>query len=244
LFIAFMVHSGHFSIMKLLSCSRLGFGPAALASVALLLSQPQAGAATLVSNLNNTSVGSNIVGDIGAIFANGGIYGRIAQKFTAGVSAVIGSATLFLDTGGTNTDQLRVDIYSDNAGNPGTSLAQLTGPGNPAAGQNTWTGTVPVTGGSSYWVVTSVTSFPLPQSAAGQKKFWSYTDDLSQTGDAGWSIADDQLYSFNNGISWTSFSDSSQMLSISGDVSAAPEPGRSALLMIGLAGAALRRRRA
>ena len=230
--------------MKLLNSSRLGFASVALASVALLLNQPQAGAATLVSNLDNTSVGSNIVGDFSTVLANGGAYARLAQKFTAGVSAVIGSATLFLDTGGTNTDQFRVDIYSDNAGNPGASLAQLSGPGNPALGQNTWTGSVPVTGGSSYWVVTSVTAFPLPQSAVGQKKFWSYTDDLSQTGDAGWSIADDLKYSLNSGISWDTFSDSSQMLSISGIASAAPEPGRALLLMIGLTGAGLRRRRA
>jgi len=214
-----------------------------LASLVFFLSAPQGIAATFVSNLANSVADTNIVGDFNTSLANGGIYARLAQKFTAGASTVLGSATLLMAAGGTNTDQFRVDIYSNNAGNPGTPLAQLSGPGNPAAGENTWTGTVPVTSGTSYWIVTSVTAFPNPNSAVGQKKFWSYTDSLSETGDSGWSIADQLKFSSNNGLSWDLFDGSAQMLSL-GSVDVAPEPTRAALFMIGLAGMVMRRRRA
>ena len=159
---------------------------------------------------------------------------HLAQKFTVGSSAILGQATLQMGSG--NAHLFYVDIFSDAAGKPGTSLARLAGPFSPTAGANTYTGSVPLSSGTNYWVVASTSPIH------NELETWSVTTTTTETAQSGWSLADTYAYSINGGSTWDE-GGASMQVSLEGSLVAAPEPSRSLLTLAALGCLALRRRR-
>jgi hypothetical protein len=196
---------------------------------ALQLGASKASAVVLASNLSASSDGYLEVG------ATSVTNTHLAQKFTVGSSAILGQATLQMGSGGSAL-LFHVDIFSDAAGKPGTSLATLTGPLSPTAGVNTYTGSVPLNAGTNYWVVASTYPF------LNQLENWSVTTTTTETAQSGWSLADTYAYSINGGSTWDE-GGASMQVSLEGSLVAAPEPSRFILTLAALGCLALRRRR-
>jgi hypothetical protein len=132
-----------------------------------------------------------------------------------------------------------VEIYSDGGvSGPGVLLAALIGPSNPnSPGNYAYEPTIPLALDAStlYYIVASV-----PQSGGDNSGYyWIGTDDGSETGDSGWSIANESWFSTNDGASWTQngFPSAAKF-----SVSVVPEPSSVLLLGTGVCGLLLRRR--
>ncbi|MCF7688951.1 MAG: PEP-CTERM sorting domain-containing protein [Cephaloticoccus sp.] len=119
-----------------------------------------------------------------------------ANSFTTGSEQVtLSSVTLALHSGTTATG-FSLQLYSDNAGNPGSSLETLAGTSSPTGGGNfTYTSSgTSLLNGTTYWLVTS--------STVGNVRPYG-TASHSETGEPGWLIGDTFYYTNNSGATWT-----------------------------------------
>ncbi len=187
-----------------------------------------ASASVFVTNLGNTSTSS----DTALAFA-GSSQVKVAQMFTVGVDdATLTGVTLNIGTsipGGT----FHVDLFSDASGVPGTSLTTLSGSTTPS-GNSTYTpaGSVPLTNGSSYWVV----AYNVSAGFSGYNV--NETSDLSASTLGGWALGGVSTFS---GGSWA-VPDTAKHALI--QITAVPEPAETAgLIGLALAGFALWRKR-
>lgn len=216
-------------------------GSACAALLLMLAAAPrEAAAATVVSNLGNSTDAL-----YGVIFSSGiGLGFERANAFTTGSTAMIlDSVTLDMDVAYDNGGGFKVSLYSTITGLPGTDLGvTFTGDTTPdTAGLYTYTASAfTLAASTTYWLVASV-----PQLAPDKDYAWNVTNDLSQTGDPGWSIDANASRFFLSGVpgSWSSNASEALKFSVQASAAAAPEPSRALLLMGGVLGVALRRRR-
>jgi hypothetical protein len=198
---------------------------------------PAQGSTTFLSNVGQTSVGSNLVGSdswLAATFFTGGNAGGY----------MLNSVQLsMLDSSGSPND-FTVMIYSANIGvgiNPGSSVGTLTGSANPStAGIYTYTATSALTlsPGAYFIVLTSGTA------VANGAYDWSLSGVNSYTSTDGWRVTGGMssgVYQSFNGASWTSLSATYPEFAI--NATATPEPGVIGLFALGGLLIAFQRRR-
>jgi len=197
-----------------------------------------ASANTVVSNLGEAGGASVSVGP----FSSNTQGDPLAQAFstpTTGPGWTLNSLTFTLDALGSGAGGLTVELYSDNAGIPGTSLATLSGTSPSVTGfanyTFTTTSTVTLATNTTYFAVLTA-----PSPTSTDKYRWRQTT-TGQTGDPGWAIADSSYY-YNSGSVWTQDTGTPNYIAV--DASAVPEPS-TVLLVLAAAGGAyfLKRRR-
>jgi len=191
-------------------------------------------AVSLVSNIANPQ------GEEDMFYQGSSLY----QAFQTGSTAatVQGIQLKFGYVG--NASGTGVSIYSDVGGQVGASLASFApmGPLGLMAYQTfDFSGSLNVNANSNYWLVLSATG---GTDLDGNTPFSSMnyvaiTDDGSQTGLPGWTLANSHY--FGSPSSLVEYSGNSIQVAISG--SAVPEPSSISLLVLGLSALALRRRR-
>jgi hypothetical protein len=179
----------------------------------------------LSDNLANASGGRSMVLDTS----------WAAAKFTTDGQAYNFRSVVLLMSGIQNVgSSAQVDIYSDSGANkPGAAVGTLISPGSYTPGLTPTTFTspgVPLAASSSYWVVLKA-----PTGGLG----WSYTTDPSGTG-AGFAL--DWSQSLDAGSTWSTTSFPPYQMQVNAD--AVPEPSQWAIMVLGLAGYAARRRQA
>lgn len=211
----------------------------ALIAVCLILAitlAPQAQAATVVSNLGNTSDGSLAVNNLTGPLGFAGV--DAANSFTTGAAATLESVTLSLS--GFGVVDFKVALYLDSAGLPGTSLVTLTGNSNPSSlGLYTYTGTYALAASTTYWVVASVPH----DVAVNHLANWYSTTNPSETGQPGWSIGDGSAQRhWSSGVP-EAWAGSDRALQFSAETMSVPEPGRATLLFGSVCLATVLRRR-
>ncbi len=158
----------------------------------------------------------------------------IAKEFTTGAStANLFSVDLEVQITGAPSG-FGVSLYNDVAGQPGTSLAILTGP---APSDPTYTDLsydVPantiLSASTSYWLVFSATAAPDFNNAFEVGRLPS--SDTSYSGLSGWSIIPGDAGSGNAGGSWNVYpGDNNPMIQVS--IGEVPEPAMLALSALG-----------
>jgi hypothetical protein len=111
-----------------------------------------------------------------------GVNNAMAEGFTMTQSASLASVSLYLDLFSTTGpgSNLALSIYSDNSGNPGTDLYDLstnvtgTTSGSPALATFSGTGSFTLSAGTSYWLDLYATN---PASSTGTSVQWDGTLD-------------------------------------------------------------------
>jgi hypothetical protein len=153
-----------------------------------------------------------------------------AEKFTSSVSGYIDSLkiSLFSTLAGTNPGT--VQLFSDNGGVLGSSLATLavTEPGYGTAATGSYSSGVSLTKGTSYWIVAT---------GASPEQVWEY---MNLSAPQAVTLYGGQQQSFSNlvttGTYYSSASDS-QAFGLVVDVAAAvPEPSTWAMMILGFLG--------
>lgn len=160
---------------------------------------------------------------------------QVASGFTVSTSANYSLNSISIISGVTNdlTD-LRMNIYADNSGEPGSLLTTFTGSG---TNYSSFTFSpvsafTLITGNSYFWAIEALTDGTYMEAAS--------TGSFDQSGDPGWSIYDGAYLSGFTPGTWFLVGD---VTLFSVDATAIPEPS-SALLGIGaVALLTLRRRR-
>lgn len=189
-----------------------------------------AGPPTNASNLFETVTGTSVV--------NSSMWW--STGFTTDNSAAgwtLTSVTLSMVGSVSNTGNLVISLYSNNASKPGTSLGTLSGSYPTSSGQFTFTTAgISLAPNTTYHLVTGV-------SAPGNTYNWNYVG----TNQTGWSIADTSYGSDNQGSAWF-YSTSPNAFSVTATASAVPEPSTCATILgaaaLGAFAARNRRRRA
>jgi hypothetical protein len=210
---------------------------AVLASAVIALNS--ANAAIVFGNLGASGTG--------AIQASGGINLNSttwrAIGFTAGgTDLVLNTATIGVFVNNTGKVNMRVDLYSNNAGLPGTSLANTTQTidANTLDQPITFTLNRTLTAGTTYWIVAQRTGGAGNSSAL----VWRPADGLvvpTTQNASGWlSLGNNTaVTSLNDGASWGSTGNgSSSSISLSASAAPIPEPGTWAAMAIFAGGAA------
>lgn len=185
---------------------------------------------------SNAAIGYNSISNFNVIYAQG---------FTTGTSLyVLNSVDLPLAVTGAGNGSPLLQIYSDNAGNPGTALSATFN--NPTFGAQTvynlsLSTPFALAASTSYWLVLSDTT------AASQTKFnWYYSDTFSApTGRNGSGLTHlAAARSLNGGTVWTTNNTFAQT-GITLNATAVPEPGTYILGVIstGIMAAIARHRR-
>ena len=185
---------------------------------------------------SNAAIGYNSPTNFNVIYAQG---------FTTGTSLYdLNSFDLPLAVTGAGNGSPQLQIYSDNAGNPGTALnATFTNPtfGAQSLYNLSLSTTFAMSASTSYWLVLSDTT------AASQTKFnWFYSDSFSaptaQNGSGLTYLA--AARSLNGGAAWTTNNGFAQT-GITVNATAVPEPGTYVLVVIatGVMAAVARRRK-
>lgn len=211
------------------------------------ITQTRGDGAVTVSNLGNSASGNWVVGN--GVSGSPQDFPR-ANSFTTGAGPgwTLNSLTLSLEEFFTVSGSITVEVFSDNAGAPGTSITVFSGP-DPvglAAADYTYTpdSTLSLSALTTYWVVASGPfEGALPDSYA-----WSRTADTSEsTADPGWSIGDDTLEatSGNSNVTWDNWTPVSvnQPVRFSVDATAVPEPSSIGFCALGVVSLLLGRRR-
>ena len=190
--------------------------------VSLMVVQiPVQAAISLVSNLGNAGAAT-------VIFSPGSVY----QSFQVGSSgATISSVNLAFGSVA-NPTGVRVFLLLDNSSAPGASLGNFSLDGLPASisgGSPAFTGSFNLLANTRYWIEVANT-------AGGQSDI-SYTTDVSETGQTGWSMGNSFLWDFG------AVTSGSIRMAITGTPSSVPEPSSITLLALGLGALAFHRRR-
>ena len=180
-------------------------------------------ATVVVSNLSQSTFGT----DSGVLVAAG-------QQFTTGSTTEnLQSVTLRLLG---SADSLNVSLYSDNAGNPGTSLLSLGSLTPSGSGYANYSLTAPsafsLVASTAYWVVATYNGTPS----------WAYTYSTSYTGTG--SLGN--VANSTTGVgSWTTYSGAFEPYQLEVDSGAAsvPEPSTLALIGLGVVGLGFGRRK-
>ncbi|MGH7993282.1 MAG: choice-of-anchor R domain-containing protein [Limisphaerales bacterium] len=132
-----------------------------------------------------------------------------------------------------------LSLYSNNSGQPGSSVGVLSGSSNPSvAGNYTYTASgVTLSASTSYWVVgDAATAFP------NGSFLWGDTTSPAYTSSGGWSINNaTRDISHDGGSTWTATGVS--LLRFSVTATAVPEPQSFALAGLGLTLVFFRRRK-
>lgn len=196
----------------------------------------------IFSNLGNPDSSSNAAIGYNSIPSFNVIY---AQGFTTGTSLYeLNSVDLPLAVTGAGNGSPQLQIYTDNAGNPGTALnATFTNPSFGAQSVYNLNLSTPfaLSASTSYWLVLSDTT------AASQTKFnWYYSDTFSApTGQNGSGLTYlAAARSLNGGTAWTTNNAFAQTgITVNG--TAVPEPGTYVLgaIATGVMSAVAHRRR-
>lgn len=168
----------------------------------------------------------------------------VANAFTTDAtnsSYELVSVTLTIAGADNNSGNFFVALFSDDSGQPDSSMQILSGEANPETGGDytyTPSSTVTLLPSTTYHLVTGVSS------GAGAYR-WGYTNSSSETNSGGitWTIADLGSESSDSGSSWVTSVAAVQMFSVT--VSPVPEPQTYAVWLgvISLGWVVLRRRR-
>jgi hypothetical protein len=192
--------------------------------IALIPVLPQAvpGQGTLyVSNLGKTSTGSGAVGSDA----------WIAQMFLTGTEPngyILNSVQLLMNPASGSPSNLSVSVYNNTGSGPGVSLGSLTGPDPAGGGVFTYsTSGITLASRSGYCLV--LTSGSPVADGAYQ---WSATTQLTSSN--GWIIVDGHFTS-TNGSTWSPLPIRVKTFQVALFGTAVPEPGATALLVLGLA---------
>jgi hypothetical protein len=198
----------------------------------------EAAGAITVSNLGNLPAFTSVISATDP-FGEGR---ESANVFTTGTSATfLDEITLEMASAFATGGGFQLSLFSDNVGAPGVDLGvTFSGSTNPAtAGQYSYTPTSSFTllASTSYWVVATVPHVSPPD----RYYRWLDTENLSESGEPGWSIGASVFWDFVGG-SHTAWIGSGRSLLFSVEATAVPEPSLS-LLLLGGCGALLLRRR-
>lgn len=194
-------------------------------------------AATTVSAQGTLYVSS--LGTTNPIFVGLGANYWMAQPFQTGPAASAYSLDsvqlLMLVTGTSSGNNLHVSLYSDNGGEPGSSLAPLSGSDPTSSGLCTYTASsVPLAASTTYWI--------LVNSGLVQNGFpvflWGATQSSDYVSNGGWGLGA-PMYSTDS-ASWQPAPYYAGQIAIRATV---PEPSAGVLLGLGLAAVLLRRRK-
>ena len=180
----------------------------------------------LVSNISNSQSEEDIFSDSSSLF----------QSFQTGsTSATIQQIEFMFGFLG-NPSGVNVDIYNDANGKAGSLLSSFarTNVVPDYWSASIFTGSLLVSANSNYWVVLSMASVD----GAPPYGYVAITDDSSQNGTNGWSLADSHY--LGDILSPIESAGTSIKMKISGVV---PEPSTFSLFALGLGGMAFRRRR-
>ncbi|MBA2919554.1 PEPxxWA-CTERM sorting domain-containing protein [Sphingomonas sp. MAH-20] len=194
----------------------------AATSAATLYDQPYDGSGALIASQNDTGGGNGNFATVYDNFTLGGASTVTGVSFTGGYfnPPTVGNITSFT-----------LNFYADNAGQPGSSLATASIPGN---------------GGESCVSTICTYSVAVNFAAAAGTQYWlSIVPDVAFPPQWGWATG-----SNGDGVAYQDFFGSRSRLTadlaftLTGNA-AVPEPATWALMLggFGLAGAALRRRR-
>ena len=125
---------------------------------------------------------------------------RYAHQFTAGGAATITSATNQLSSAQKYPSSTKVVIWSNVSNLPGTQLGSLTWQSTSAGNVATYTGSVSLSAGGTYW-------YEVQPTAAIANHYYCTTASTSQTGSAsGWLQLKTLVASGSDSSSWTTFS--------------------------------------
>ena len=194
--------------------------------ILLIVLSPLARGAVVLSNLSDTPAATTFVGSDS----------WVAQSFITGASTqgyLLDSISLSLAAPNSAPSGFEVSIYSNNGGQPGSSVQTLVGSSNPGSGITLYTSASSLTlsPSTTYWIVTSADT-----SVASDNYYkWQYTNDSAIASTNGFSVnlaSGTWALSDNSGSSWEIGSGAPQMFSVSATV--VPEPGSLCLLMAGL----------
>ena len=197
-----------------------------------------------ISPLSASTVLSNLANSFGDYVQlnNGPLTVQGAQAFTTGSGTwTLNSVTIQLQAFASGTDDLILTLNADdNGGIPDTLLAalDLTPSGTISTSPTDYTYdpavTVTLDGDTTYWLVASTTSTIYN---------WRGTTSNSYTGDPGWSLATEHYVKVNSNPWTPSGASSSLFVSIDATAAPVPEPSAWALMVGGLFGIALWRRK-
>jgi hypothetical protein len=194
-------------------------------------------AATTVSAQGSLYVSS--LGTTNPIFVGLGANYSMAQPFETGTApsayALNSVQMLMLVTGTPGGSDLHVSLYSDNGGQPGSSLTPLSGSDPTSSGVCTYTASgVLLAPSTTYWILVT--------SGLVQNGFpvflWGATQSSDYVSNGGWSLGA-PLYSTDS-ANWQAAPYYAGQIAIRATV---PEPSACALLGLGLAMVLLRRRK-
>jgi len=136
-----------------------------------------------------------------------------AQSFTVGSSAEVLTTVDVSLFPGSPSGQFFVDLYSNNAGSPGTMLEALTGNNNPSGGTETYTSSgSSLSANTTYWIVQGISS-------GGGFQYWN--EENNNSPEVGSSIG--AKFSFDSGASWSLQPGFSMQMVVNG-TEAVPEP--------------------
>lgn len=192
-------------------------------------------AAIVFGNLGAS--GSDAIRNSGGFSLSTGTWRAIGFT-TDAINLVLNSATIGLETTTAGSADIRLDLYSNNSGAPGSSLfnTSLTLAGNTAVAPVTFSLNQTLTAGTTYFIVAQ-------QTGGSATTFWRQRDasGVSPTAlnGSGWSNLGNftAQRSLDNGGSWAA-TGSGAGSAISLDASPIPEPGTWAAMAIFAGGAA------